>query len=83
MPEKHANTDRWGGPGASHENRNRPKPDPLVKDPDAPDHLSPRSQLSGERGERDVHQGHSAKAKSKKQSTSAEKSHEIDGRRPT
>jgi hypothetical protein len=82
MPEKHPNTDRWGGPGASHENRNRPKPDPLVKDPDAPDHLSPRSQVSGGGGERDVHKGHSARSKNKKQSSSEEKTHELDGRRP-
>jgi len=28
------NADRWGGPGASHEDRSKPKPDPLVKDAD-------------------------------------------------
>ncbi len=82
MPEKHPNTDRWGGPGASHENRNRPKPDPTVKDPDAPDHLSPRSQVSGGGCERDIHKGHAAQAKNKKQSSSEEKSQELDGRRP-
>ncbi len=30
--------DRWGGPGASHENRDKPRPDPTVKDRDDPDH---------------------------------------------
>ncbi|WP_313104418.1 hypothetical protein [Brevundimonas sp.] len=80
MPNKHADTDRWGGPGASHENRNKARPDPLVKDDDAPDHLSPRSQISGGGGEGDVHKGHSAKAKHEKRSTSQEKRHERDGR---
>ncbi|MFE9083580.1 hypothetical protein ACQKKG_00095 [Brevundimonas sp. NPDC003935] len=80
MPDKHADTDRWGGPGASHENRNKARPDPLVKDADAPDHLSPRSQISGGGGEGDVHKGHSAKAKHEKRSTSQEKRHERDGR---
>lgn len=83
MPDKNPNTDRWGGPGSSHENRNQPRPDPLVKDADAPDHLSPRSQLSGERGEPDIHQGHTPEAKRRKQATSKEKAHENDGRRLT
>lgn len=43
MPEKNDSTERWGGPGASHEDRSKPKPDAVVKDADAPDHLSPRS----------------------------------------
>ena len=34
MPDKHPNTERWGGPGASHEDRTEPRPDPLVKDAD-------------------------------------------------
>ncbi|AYG95835.1 hypothetical protein D8I30_12110 [Brevundimonas naejangsanensis] len=80
MVQKHADTDRWGGPGASHENRNKPKPDPVVKDADAPDHLSPRHQISGGGGEGDVHKGHSAKAKHAKHATSQEKKHERDGR---
>lgn len=80
MPHKHADTDRWGGPGASRENRNKPKRDPVVKDADAPDHLSPRSQISGGGGENDIHKGHSAKAKHEKHSTSQEKKHERDGR---
>ena len=82
MHEKHPNADRWGGPGSSHENRDKPKPDPLVKDADAPDHLSPRAQLSGERGERDIHGGKSAAAKKDRHASSEEKKHESDGRRP-
>ena len=80
MPDRHADTDRWGGPGASRENRNKPKPDPKVKDADAPDHLSRRSQISGGGGENDIHKGRSAKAKHAKHSTSQEKKHERDGR---
>ena len=75
-------SDRWGGPGASHENRDKAKPDPLVKDADAPDHLSPRSQISGGGGENDAHQRHNAAGKKAKQASSAEKAHERDGRRP-
>jgi hypothetical protein len=82
MPEKHPDADRWGGPGASHENRDKPKPDPLVKDPDAPDHLSPRAQVSGGGGERDIHNRHNAEAKKIRQASSEEKAHELDGRRP-
>lgn len=80
MPEKHPNTDRWGGPGASHENKDKPAPDPVVKDADAPDHISPRSQQSGGRGETDIHQGHNPDAKRRKQANSQEKRHERDNR---
>jgi hypothetical protein len=57
--------------------------DRSVKDAEAPDHLSPRSQISGGGGENDVHQRHNAGAKHVKQSSSQEKNHERDGRRPT
>ncbi len=79
MPTKSSNADRWGGPGSSHEDRSRPRPDPRVKDADAPDHLSPRTQLSSG-GEPDIHHGHSPKAKGAEQSTSEEKRHERDNR---
>ena len=80
MPDKHPNTERFGGPGASHENRDGPRPDPLVKDADAPDHLSPRSQISGGGGENDIHKGHNPQAKHEKHATSEEKKHERDNR---
>lgn len=64
MPDKNPNTHRWGGPGASHENRD--KPEPAKTDPRKPG--SPtndaRSHESGGGGERDIHHGHSAEAKS-------------------
>lgn len=59
-----------------------PNPDLTVKDPDAPDHLSPRSQISGGGGEPDVHQRHNAGAKHAQRSCSGEKVHERDGRGP-
>ena len=80
MPDKHENTDRWGGPGSSNQNADTPRPDPMVKDADAPGHLSPRSQVSAG-GEPDIHHGHSAEAKGGTQSTSEEKRHERDNRR--
>ncbi len=58
----------------------RPDADPTVKDADAPDHLSPRSQISGGGGETDAHQRHNAGAKHVRQSSSQEKAHERDGR---
>ena len=62
MPEKHPNTERWGGPGASHEDRTEPKPD--KKNPEARTDTEVRfSHVSGGGGERDRHHGHDAKAK--------------------
>lgn len=58
MPDKHPNTERWGGPGASHEDRSKPRPDPLVKDADDPDHFDRQSAVSGGGGEHDRHHGH-------------------------
>lgn len=62
MPEKHPETARWGGPGASHENRDKPMPE--KKGPEARTDTEVRfSHVSGGGGERDRHHGHSAKAK--------------------
>ena len=47
MPDKHPNTDRWGGPGASHEDRTEAKPkegDP--RPPGTPTNIR-HSQVSG------------------------------------
>jgi hypothetical protein len=74
MPEKHPNTDRWGGPGASHEDRTKARPDPMVKDADDPDRYSRHSQVSGGGGETDVHHGHPAKAKRDFEANDAQKS---------
>lgn len=74
MPSKHPNTERWGGPGASHEDRTKPTPDPLVKDPDDPDRMQPYSHISGGGGETDIHHGHSARAKRRRQENRVQKS---------
>ena len=60
MPDKHPNAERWGGPGASHEDRSKPKPDPLVKDADDPDHFERQSNVSGGGGEADRHHDRAA-----------------------
>jgi hypothetical protein len=72
MPEQQK-ADRWGGPGASHENRDKPRPDPVVKDRDDPDHTSQHSQVSGGGGEGDVHHGADAASKGSGQASDAEK----------
>lgn len=68
MPEKHPNTLRWGGPGASHENRDKPPPekgaDPRAGGPTNP----PVSQVSGGGGERDLRHGHQDQTRSSKPS---------------
>ena len=55
MPEKHKATERWGGPGASHEDRTEPKPQAPPGSPSKPDHQDNRSGVSGGGGERDKH----------------------------
>ncbi|MDX9998943.1 MAG: hypothetical protein WCY15_16615 [Phenylobacterium sp.] len=63
MPHQHPNADRWGGPGASHENRKKPRPDPRVKPgPDEPTNTR-FSHVSGGGGERDSRHSHDPKMK--------------------
>jgi hypothetical protein len=63
MADKHPNTERWGGPGASHEDRTEPPP--KKTDPRAPGEPTntPFSHVSGGGGERDRHHGHDAHGK--------------------
>ena len=74
MPEKHENTHRWGGPGASHEDRTKEKPDPIVKDADDPDHQQPYSHVSGGGGEKDRHHDRNPEAKRRRQENDIQKS---------
>jgi hypothetical protein len=67
-------TDRWSGPGASHEDATKPPPDPTVKDPDDPDRYSRHAKVSGGGGERDLHHAHDPKRKHARQAGRAEKS---------
>ena len=73
MPEKHPNTERWGGPGASHEDASKPQP-PKV-DPRAPGEPTntPSSHGSGGGGERDRHHAHDAEGKRDTQENSAQR----------
>jgi hypothetical protein len=63
MPHKNPNTARWGGPGASHEDRTKPMPEKVeTRGPNEPTNTV-FSHVSGGGGERDRHHGHSAKDK--------------------
>ena len=55
MPEKHPNTERWGGPGASHEDRTEKKPEKVDARRDGEPTNTPYSRVSGGGGERDRH----------------------------
>jgi hypothetical protein len=58
MPDKHPNTERLGGPGASHENRQQPeKSQPRGPHP-AAKHSSAHAGVSGGGGEPDIHHTH-------------------------
>jgi hypothetical protein len=63
MPDKHPNTERWGGPGSSREDRTKP---PLRKSDhrrDGEPTNTPFSHVSGGGGERDRHHAHDPEAK--------------------
>lgn len=58
MPEKHPNTERWGGPGASHEDRSKPRPERHDGRADGEPTNTRHSRVSGGGGERDIHHTH-------------------------
>jgi hypothetical protein len=63
MPDKHANTERWGGPGSSHEDRSKPQPPKVdARVPGTPTN-DRRSHISGGGGERDSHHSHDPREK--------------------
>lgn len=77
MPRKHPNTERWGGPGASHEDATKPMPPQGLDHPEGEVSTSPRvSQVSGGGGERDEKHSHQDKLRSAK-------SHATDSPSPT
>ena len=65
MPDKHPDTERWGGPGASHEDASRPKPKDPPRDGRGRDEPTNTrfSGVSGGGGERDRHHAHDDKGK--------------------
>ena len=66
MPKKHPDTERFGGPGASHEDRKHPEK--FHKEKEGPEPGEPTSgrssKISGGGGERDKHHSHDPKYKS-------------------
>ncbi len=66
MPEKHSDTVRWGGPGASHEDRSKPIPQKKDPRPDGSPTNPPVSQVSGGGGERDEKHSHDDRMRSSK-----------------
>ena len=73
MPDKHPNTERWGGPGSSHEDRNEPvqhKGPPRA--PGEPTN-TPYSHVSGGGGERDRRHSHDPAEKRNFQENSTER----------
>ncbi len=67
MPEKHPNTQRWGGPGASHEDRSKPQPEKVNTQEGEPTN-GPKSHVSGGGGERDIKHSHIDHIRSSKNS---------------
>ena len=63
MPDKHPNTRRWGGPGASHEDRSKPEPRQADGRMAGEPTNTPYSNVSGGGGERDRRHGHDPKQK--------------------
>ena len=65
MPDKHPNTERWGGPGASHEDASRAPPADPPRDGRGRDEPTntPFSGVSGGGGERDRHHAHDPEGK--------------------
>lgn len=67
MPEKHPNTERWGGPGASHEDATKEKPAEVNSQ--AGKSTNPKtSQVSTGGGERDLRHSHDDAHRSSKTS---------------
>ena len=66
MPHKNSNTERFGGPGSSKQDRNHPEKSEKGRDAPAPG--SPTSgrssKISGGGGERDKHHSHDPQYKS-------------------
>lgn len=77
MPDKHPNTQRWGGPGASHEDASKPMLEPAAGRPTGAVGSRPNvSQVSGGGGEQDEKHSHVDGMRSSK-------SHATDSPSPT
>lgn len=76
MPDKHPDTKRWGGPGASHEDRSKPQPRSPARAGRGKDEPTntPFSHVSGGGGERDRHHARDAEGKRDTEENSAQAS---------
>jgi len=73
MPHKNPDTDRWGGPGSSQQDRTEPEPhEGDNRSPGEPTN-TPFSHVSGGGGERDRHHGHDVRAKRDFEENSAQR----------
>lgn len=72
MPHKTDAANRWGGPGASDENRDKQQPDEQTMR-DRLGREQPYSHVSGGGGERDRHHGHDAESKRDREENSIQK----------
>lgn len=63
MSAKHPNTERIGGPGASHENRKHPEKSAPAGQRPEDSHSDARTGISGGGGERDSHHTHAPRQK--------------------
>lgn len=73
MPDKNPNTHRWGGPGASHENRDKPEPQKGDPRHAGEPTNTPYSHVSGGGGERDRRHSHDPKEKGDFEENSTER----------
>lgn len=63
MPSKNPSTERFGGPGSSHEDRSKPDKPRRRNDPPGDDKSERLSRVSGGGGERDSHHTHDPRRK--------------------
>jgi hypothetical protein len=73
MPDKHPNTERWGGPGASHEDRTKPQPPKDDHRADGEPTNTRYSHQSGGGGERDARHSHDPASKRDHQENSEQR----------
>ena len=71
---KHPNAERWGGPGSSHANRLKPKPEKWEWGRPGEPTNPPTSLVSGGGGERDLRHSHDNRYRSSKASHDREHS---------
>jgi hypothetical protein len=76
MATKPSNTDRWGGPGASHEDASKPRPPKTPRGGRGAEEPTntPFSGVSGGGGERDRHHARDTKGKQDTQQNSVQRS---------